>query len=374
MKRLVLHAGAAKCASTSLQASLEQLSSLEPGILRYKWVDPTSLWTRATPVQHQEQASQYLDQLLDFDGPGTLVLSQEFFSRVQPTLPSLRYLVDGALGDHGYESVRIVCYTRTQSAYAKSAFGQWHFRCRQCMSEDRQYLRDHDINPRLFTPYESYLIGIALRDKSPNWLVKLRWLKDLVDPSESRLSVSSCHIPTSILPYELLQDFLGRIGMLSLFDSAVVASATVRRNDSFHPLIIDAVSFILEQPGELASIIPGEHQSNTFFEALSAVASRLSVSQLPSFDSFFAESICAHIDRRWQQENFLYCQEFDVDPRYFAASLDPSSTGVPDADSMLALVSREAANRSLSMVSAYREQCIAALVTVMAAMFRETWE
>jgi hypothetical protein len=376
IKHLVLHVGAAKCASTSLQASLEQLSSIETGILQYRWVDPAFLWTRATPTHHQETATQYLDQLLDFDGPGTLILSQEFFSRVQPTLPSLRYLVDGALGSHGYSSVRIVCYTRTQSAYVKSAFGQWHFRCSQCISEDRQYLLDHGIDPELFTPYESCLIGIALRDRAPNWHVKLRWLKELADPSDPRFSVSSCHIPTSALPYELLQDFLERAGMIGLFDSVAVANASVRRNESFHALIIEAVSFLSSRPGEIVTLMPGEHQSNAFYEALSAVASANLPPQHHVFGaSLVDDDICDLIDRRWRRDNHLYCQEYDVDPRYFGlTSLDASDDCLIDRDSVLDLVAREAVKRSPSLISEYREQCVSAFFKIMATLIRETWQ
>lgn len=378
MKRLILHVGAAKCASTSIQASLQELSQHCGDVFSYQMLDSNNLLTAQTPVEMRRDARLYLDSLLQVSESDTVILSHEYLSRVLPTLPSLRYLIRRALYSLDFSEVAILCYTRLQSSYVISAFYQWHFRCRQCLARDIHYLNSLalDVDYRLFTPYERFLVVFALLDLSPNWLIKLSRLRDLIMPGDARLRILTNHIPTKQRQYSLLQDFVRRADLEARIDPELVGMCEQRTNERFHPSIVHPVSFLMSEKGADNLLFPSEHQSNSFYHVLSQCADKLGLDLGMAFGSQFSDALLDMIDASRATDNSQYCAEFDVDASWFHVQprLPNQDVGFSSSkDAISELLRKESARRSLDLITSYQQQAIAQLNRAMSDLILSMW-
>ena len=134
-RKLVIHIGAQKCASSSLQASLELLAKAAKddfGFCHLK-LELLRMASQALDM-NEDSAFDYLDEVLAFQVSSQVVISHEMLGN-RPGLVSA--IAGRALAKHDFDCVVISGYSRLQSSFHISEFSQWGFRGRSKLYADR---------------------------------------------------------------------------------------------------------------------------------------------------------------------------------------------------------------------------------------------
>ena len=319
-RRLVIHVGAQKCASSSLQASLRLVAQASEGALGFCFLNPAQLRNADQALRQNHGTSfDYIDRVLTAESSSQVVVSHEMLGN-RPAL--VCSIAERALSEHGFDHVVISGYSRLQSSYHISSFSQWFFRDRKKLLEDLKVLACHGLDGKKFTALERSLLALSLVGKDRNWFGNYQRFCGGVKSLGDSVTVVSSHIPTRSLPYSLLDHFLSSTGLSLDLDD--LSSFDVRKNLSFNQALIHAMSAHLSalRPRQ-QSFFPGPHEGNRW---LFRVCKRLaSADQLMSgFDALFPphlqESLVGHLDCRASSSNQQYCDLMSVDFSYFKPS------------------------------------------------------
>ena len=319
-RTLVIHVGAQKCASSSLQASLRLVHQALKGGFGFCFLNPAQLRAADLSIASQKDgALSYLDQVLSRQVADQVVISHEMLGN-RPALVSA--IAERALDVLSFDRVVISGYTRLQSNYHISAFAQWYFRDRKKLLADVKTFRELGLPWRKFTAQERSLFVLAYGGKDRNWCANYRKFLAGVKHLADRVRVVSCHIPTRQLPYSLLQHFVESTGLdLELED---LSSMDVRKNQSFHPVVIHGISsFSSDLPGSRQSMFPGPHEGNRWlFRVCERLADQSDVMNdfQSLFSPIFERVLLNHLDSRTAADNKAYCELMAVDGRYFQPS------------------------------------------------------
>ena len=323
-RRLVIHVGAQKCASSSLQASLRLVAQASKGGLGFCFLNPAQLRDADQALKmNRDTAFKYVDRVISAQSSSQVVISHEMLGN-RPAL--VCSMAERALEKHSFDHVVISGYSRLQSNYHVSAFSQWFFRDRKKLLDDLKVLSNRNLNWRQFTALERSLLALSFVGKDRNWYSNYQRFYDGVRELGDSVSVVSCHIPTRSHPYSLLEHFLSSTGMsLELED---LESFDVRKNLSFHPVLIHGMSEYLSSLRPVQqSFFPLPHEGNRW---LFRVCKRLSGGEdvMAEFDSLFSprlqHSLIGHLDCRASSSNKQYCELMSVDFNYFQPSDEAS--------------------------------------------------
>ena len=349
-RTLVIHVGAQKCASSSLQASLRLVHQALKGRFGFCFLNPAQLRSADVAIARQKGgAFDYVDQVLSSQAADQVVISHEMLGN-RPALVS--GIAERALGVFSFDRVVISGYTRLQSNYHVSAFAQWYFRDRKKLISDIKVFRQLGLPWRKFTAQERSLFALALSGKDRSWCANYRRFLAGVKHLSDRVRVVSCHIPTRQLPYSLLQHFVASTGLdLGIED---LLSMDVRKNQSFHPVVIHGVSsFSSELAANRQSFFPGPHEGNRW---LFRVCDRLSgqADVMNGFEGLFSpvfeRCLLNHLDSRTAADNNAYCELMSVDQRYFQPLPDAV---MMTADELKDLASQMAKERRLKAIELF---------------------
>ena len=349
-RSLVIHVGAQKCASSSLQASLRLVHQELKGRLGFCFLNPAQLRSADAAISNQKDGRfDYIDQVLSAQMADQVVISHEMLGN-RPGLVSA--IAERALGLFSFDRIVISGYTRLQSSYHVSAFAQWYFRDRKRLLSDVKIFRNLGLQWRKFTAQERSLFALALSGKDRNWFSNYKRFLAGVKHLSDRVHVVSCHIPTRQLSYSLLQHFVDSTGLdLGLDD---LASMDVRKNQSFHPVVIHGVSsFSSELPANRQSFFPGPHEGNRW---LFRVCDRLieQTDVMHGFEALFPPTfercLLDHLDLRTASDNQDYCSLMSVDQRYFQPR--PEATTLTE-DELKDLAAQVAQKRQLKMIEGF---------------------
>ena len=348
-RKLVIHIGAQKCASSSLQASLRLYQQSAQGSMEFVFMNPGQL--RAVDRSLAAKAAvdwTYLDRVLAATGSDQVVVSHEMLGN-RPVL--VRAIAERSLQNHGFQKVVVVGYTRLQSSYHISAFGQWYFRDRKRLRADRQIFVENDLPWELFSALERSLFALVLAGKDRAWWGNYRKLRAQVAAIDGDVSVVSNHIPTRQKPYSLLSNFFDLVGFQTSLED--LSSCDVRKNASFDPVLVHALSVHFSSIGQRESCFPGPHEGNRW---LFRVCDRLDADsdltdQMEAvFSPDFSQRMVEQINRRCAEDNHRYCRRMNVDPAYFRS--DPSDDTALSIDQLLDLAHTTASQRNIADVDA----------------------
>tara|TARA_B100000674_G_scaffold433681_1_gene392267 strand:+ start:4872 stop:5990 length:1119 start_codon:yes stop_codon:yes gene_type:complete len=321
-RTLVIHVGAQKCASSSLQASLRLVQKASNERLAFCFLNPAQLRAADLSLSKQKDgAFNYIDRVLAAQSVSQVVVSHEMLGN-RPALVAA--IAERAVRHFSFDRVVISGYSRLQSNYHVSAFAQWYFRDRKKLLSDVKVFRELGLPWRKFTAQERSLFVLALSGKDRSWYANYKRFTAGVSALADCVKVVSCHIPTRALPFSLLEHFVRSTGLsLGLVD---LASMDVRKNQSFHPVLIHGLStFFSDLPVHRQSFFPGPHEGNRW---LFRVCDRLMedaddgvISELEGlFSPDFARCLLDHLDCRTAEDNKNYCEMMSVDYRYFEPS------------------------------------------------------
>ena len=315
-RKLVIHVGAQKCASTSLQGSLRRLESESEGLLSFSFPKPSMLRHLQELIEACSTSGfDDIDNVLSGFSADQAVISHEMLGN-RPQLAC--WIVERALLKHGFDQVVIAGYTRLQSNYYVSAFSQWHFRDQKKLQSDISVMKLNGLDWQKFSALERSVFAVVLSEKDRNWHSNYKnfWsgLKGLCGDA----SVVSNHIPTSSKPYSLIRNFCELTGIETKGD---LEQYDVRKNATFHPVVLFGLSSHLSGVGMRQTCFPGPHEGNLWlFRVCDRLASQMSVERQVDdiYDPCFLDKLLGHLDRRTFKDNLSYCELMSVDSAYFA--------------------------------------------------------
>ena len=341
-RKLVIHIGAQKCASSSLQASLRLFQLSCQGSLEFFFANPGQLrlLDHSLSVQRAQDWS-YLDRLLSSAISDQVVVSHEMLGN-RPVL--VRAIAERAIQFHHFDQVVVIGYTRLQSSYHISAFGQWYFRDRKRLRDDQQVFVQNNLPWKKFSALERSLFSSVLIGKDRGWWGNYRKMKAELKKVDGDISIVSNHIPTRALPYLLIENFFDLVGFNSEVDDLSVYD--VRKNASFDPVLVHGLSVHLSALGQRESCFPGPHEGNRWLFRISDRIDQDSalIDEINSVCSpEFSFQLIRQIDQRCSPANRRYCQRMNVDSAYFHAD---SNDSLLSHQQLLELVHTTAESRS----------------------------
>ena len=320
-RRLAIHIGAQKCASSSLQASLRLFqNSCRNNSFSFVFLNPAQLRSLSNAlIQKTDSPFRYVDRILSELKSDFSVISHEMLGN-RPAL--VQAIARRAIKHHGFEHVVVVGYTRLQSSYHISAFKQWFFRDRKKLRDDISIFKNHDLPWQKFSALERSLLALALAGKDRSWHANYKKFAAGCTTLSPQMTLASNHIPTKQRPYLLLEDFFNLSGFecgddLSEFD--------VRKNVSFHPAVVHALASHFSSLGPRLSCFPGPHEGNRWLFRVCKRLDDASVN-LPKENDVFSQelsgSIVHYLDQRNYPANQEYCQLMSVDQGYFEPEIN----------------------------------------------------
>lgn len=352
-RTLIIHVGAQKCASSSLQASLRLVHHALDGRFGFCFLNPAQLRSADRALaENRLGAFEYIDQVLSCQTADQVVISHEMLGN-RPVLVSA--IAERAINEFSFENVVISGYTRLQSSYHVSAFSQWFFRDRKRLVSDIKVFKALGLPWRKFTAEERNLFALSFSGKDRSWFANYKRFLAGVSHLSGHVQVVSCHIPTRKLSYSLLEHFITSAGLRLDLDD--YSSMDVRKNQSFHPVVIHGISsFSSELSSNKQSFFPGAHEGNRW---LFRVCERLN-GQMAVMDEFenlcsplFRQCLLKHIDARTASDNFDYCQLMSVDPLYFKPGPDAV---VRTSDELKDLAFQVANDRELKEIQSFNRR------------------
>lgn len=324
MSTLVIHIGAQKCGSTTIQNTLRNIVNDDhPERLIFK-IFPPDLAVR---INQKSESVPNLEVDLQFkelyDEDCCLILSNEILGNMPNVVARL---VDRVRGFFCAAQIIIIGYTRSQYSYYLSEYKQWYFRDRRQLKEDINFFEKNNLLPEKFLPCERrMLVNAAMsfhKNRQADWHSYYQSLEQLISDYGHHVVVKSSHIPTSHLNYSLSDDFFQKISFDGC-DLTRLAKPLQRFNLSFNPLLCESVALHICEKSLNSTHLPGPHEKNHLFvRASEAFRSCQSVlDQLASMTDLF-DIAKAAITSNFANSNYQYCERFGIDRRYFENEKD----------------------------------------------------
>lgn len=349
-RRLVIHIGAQKCASSSLQASLRLYqAACDKNLFSFVFLNPAQLRAASDALTLKKDAPfQYIDRILSGLKGSFSVVSHEMLGN-RPGL--VQAIARRALRQHSFDHVVVVGYTRLQSSYHISAFKQWFFRDHKKLRHDISVLKNLDLPWRKFSSLERSLFALAVSGRDRSWFANYKKFLAGCASFSDQLTISSNHIPTKSNPYLLLEDFFRLSGYECVDD---LSSYDVRKNTSFHPVVVHALSAHFSSLGSRVSCFPGPHEGNRWLfricDRLDDVGGNMG-DEKEVFPADFVQSIVDYLDHFNYSNNLKYCRLMSVDESYFKPS-DLSDSSL-SKDQLVHLAHRAAESRDQKRIDDY---------------------
>ena len=107
----------------------------------------------------------------------------------------------------------------------------------------------------------------------------------------------------------------------------------VRKNSTFHPVVLYGLSSHLSGLGMRKTCFPGPHEGNLWlFRLCDRLALHASVkTQIEeTYAPWFVKTLLGHLDHRTFKDNLSYCELMSVDSEYFAPADDAEHLSSPD--------------------------------------------
>lgn len=212
------------------------------------------------------------------------------------------------------DEVRLIGYSRRQSSFLKSAYSQWHFRSVDHTFSMASVIKGHGLDPSLFSGLERFLIAVFKEDRYAkdqsidrhilHWGPRYSQLRDRLSDTGVQMSVG--FIPSKSHPFSLIDDFYYRVG---LERPKLEFSSGEITNRQFDPHIVEAINM-----GVLHGIdMPNSHEKSDFLHE-----TRLPPHEVAEDEADLMQALENHFDTAFWEENKEFCQEFHIDPAYFA--------------------------------------------------------
>jgi hypothetical protein len=269
---LILHIGPGKCASSTIQAFLASACKQAKASFDYEFIDPR-LVTRLDKKENSAQDTLH-KRLSTIKRLGRdTILSHEVLAQC-PTAITKICRAAHALNMR----TRVVGMFRPQFSHMKAIYGQWLFRAPSRLKEIRKTLLDYAISPEWFGQYEKFFIACVMTDYETTSMLhkghilkfeeNFALLKELLSPFSTEVVCG--YLPPTGGRHELVHQFckLARLEYTTFPEER----AQKNKNTSFHPLLIEAVSYAIER--NLLASLANPHTNNSQLAQASSIIKR----------------------------------------------------------------------------------------------------
>jgi len=362
---LVIHVGAQKCGSTTIQHALANIVSfVDQDVLKFR-IFPAELADR----MHQECGSVSNQEIdLQFNGlirkNSCLILSNELLGNYPDVVAQL---AKRARELFPTGRILIIGYTRAQYSYYVSEYKQWYFRARPVLRSDIDFFRRKNLLPEKFLPFERRMFMNSImsfrKRRQPDWDMYYKSLEAAFDCSD-HIEIHSSHIPLPELNYPLLDDFFQKMN-LAISEMSILQSSPDCLNSSFNPLFCESVALSLCDQSIDSSHWPGPHENNHLIEQASNLFMMRhdhdSLEQLAGSSKLF-KSMNAAITMNFTNSNAMYCQRFGIDERYFGDGQDEDVS--VSKEQLFEIVRQVQNSRDIKKIDDYKQQLLGGLKRV----------
>ena len=355
MSDLIIHIGAAKCGSSSVQAMLRKAcrTSTEPTIsfIRLK---PIELITRLNRSDRNalQTCKSILKELAKAD---IAVVSHEYLEKNDVAVYNICRIAEQV----GYQSILIIGYTRRQDDWRRSNFNQWNFRNTKQLKRAAEVLQKEGWQWQLFSAYERWLITGLISKEGPDWNDQIKQLHLSCDSIQIPCAITSSPLSKSKKPEYLLQHFnqTCKLGLSAAFLKTCGSS----KNISFSEYITETIAeSILLGEGDQFPIKP--HQQNGLLKRISAHLPR----RTPQTNPDFTATLEGHYLALFKASNQAYCDQMKINFEEFFSSGDASHTGVHS--DFISLIDQENKRRQQHTMEIFESRAIIKAVATRAIL------
>ena len=332
MSILVIHVGAQKCGSTTIQNAIDNLVRTDSSQKLKFRIFPPDL-----AVRMHQQFKAIPDHELDIQfaeickDDVCLVLSNEILGNYPDVVAKL---VERASKKIPELTVVIIGYTRSQYSYYLSEYKQWYFRAKGRLRADINFFQKNDLSYEIFLPHERRMFVNSVmsfeEQRQGDWYEYYQSLEKAILAFSGNVIIKSSHIPTVDFNYSLIGDFIRKVGVGDI-EEVSLSGLPSRSNPSFNPLLCESVALHICNDSLDSSFLPGPHESNDLIQKASGLF-RLEqnlLGKLPG-SADLLEVAKATIAQNFAVSNEKYCRKYGVNSLYFSqeqGQCDLSSIG-----------------------------------------------
>jgi len=302
VKELILHVGAAKCGSTTIQTLLKKASSKKANTCFHYQKLNTQL-INGLRLSKPEALRTCQGHLNTIQNKQKLVISHEYLQEQYKALANIIQLAK----EFDYKFIQIIGYTRRQDSWRRANFNQWSFRNKYSLIQAKTLLSKLGCDWRLFSAYERWLLLGFFEQEGPNWALHYQHYKSCLSQQDIAHNVVSRPIPCQKeKPSKLLHHFNKHCN--TNIKAKLINACTAIKNPSFSEYLTETIAdSILLTPSSLSQPIT-PHKNN---KDLAEISHNLD-KQLPAFNMEFLETLEKNYLSIFSDSNKRYCDEFNL--------------------------------------------------------------
>lgn len=332
---LIIHIGAPKCASSSIQESLKKLSKINKKVyfhlLKCGAKDndyPFKPDKFSIPQDDKDSIGKVIKNLILSKKKINIISHESLFDSHSD---KVTHILEEIGNKQYFKKIYIVGFVRKISSFIDSSFEQWHFRDKNFLLKQKSYLSKIGIDSNLLLPKERNLVSFLFKNKNYiGWNASLKkvdsW-KRIADNYSLDLSFGFDHIPVNNYEFDLLKRFLDLCKISFFFSDKELAAARVKVNKRYSFILTNAISMQIIDNPYLAKLMPKPHELNYFLEVISSNISKnedvlIDFEEYCPYSNYLLENLQSVIDQKLYFRNSEFAETFDFPKEVFLPKLD----------------------------------------------------
>lgn len=306
MKTLIIHLGAPKCGSSSIQEFFKTYKRPCTQKLRFVMLNSTTInRLKSTSKVDNDDFIILLDK--SFEQNDFLILSQEALF-LEPLV--IRNICD--FSSSKVSKIIIIGFCRKSSDFAVSEYNQWAFRDPVRIKESKEMMLKNDLNPIHFLGVERSIISSILNDFSfrlppvMDWDCSFNQIERLIVKYKAIMRVGILSERDS--SETLIQEFCNKAD-LTLQDK--YKEIDIKSNKKFNSQLTESVI----NAHEFGFKVPGPHEENNKLHDTSKM-----IVHTNDLNSTLLTSLKNYIDSYFYESNLNFCNRYGFEKSYFAPS------------------------------------------------------
>lgn len=317
--KVVIHIGAPKCGSSSIQAFIEK--NIKNFREKVYYVSPK----QGLIDKWNEGINPSIKAIINnkYKKYDTAIISHE---RLFHKVNALKVIVNKVSKDLSSSS-KIISYIRPQGDYFVSEYGQWGFRTPANIANQKHSFDFLRLNYHLFTGTERQMISYIYRnlwsDNNEPEDTRLSWNRNYSTINKQMLnsdvSMEIGLLPTSTYKYSLIDDFCKKAQLH--FSDRYKGENNVISNSSFDKDLIEGLNSSMQLGYPTLPITAGN-------DHLIKLSKHLSKRE--SFTTSFISNLKDYFNSYYWQDNSKFCEKYNLNIEYFRPSQNWSKSEILD--------------------------------------------
>jgi hypothetical protein len=298
MKKIIIHVGAPKCGSSTIQTFLSRNSSNLENKLGYWQIKMAE--NDSVEVVEQKNHKSIREKLINLSSSNDMVVVSHEVLYNRPDLVDVLCESAGKI----FDKIVIVGYARPSSDYIVSEYNQWHFRNKNLTNKTEKYLNDHDISSDLFLGLEKRLIFFILfvsklpKHNPANWLRNYEYIEVIAKNRNAELMVGL--LPNRNDKIGLLEDFCNKISLNLKVEQSIDFNST-------NPKFSDSATEMINIATALDLINLDVHKNN---EMIFKVSKNINLDFQNSNE--FLQYLKNYIDSFYLEDNTAFSEKYHL--------------------------------------------------------------